>query len=90
MNSVQNALMQARTEELRSAVRAQTAESVLADLFLIYKAAETEPVEEIRDGLGQLVDKLQRTRSAALEQGARVAQLAEDLQVRLRAEETAE
>lgn len=90
MNSVQSALIQARTEEIRSAVIAQTAESVLADLFLIYKAAETEPVEEIKAGLGQLVDKLQRTRSEALEQGARVGQLAIDLHERLRAEEAAE
>ncbi len=82
MSNVQNAMMHARTESIRAAVRAQTAESVLADLFLIYKAAETAPMEDIRAGLGQLVDKLQGARAESLEQVGRLAQLAEDLKVR--------
>jgi hypothetical protein len=79
-------ILKSRMAEIESATQAQTLEGVLADFMLLYRAAESEAVEDIRKGLGALADKLQDQRKESLDRAASVGRLAEDLQVRLQEE----
>ncbi len=86
MNSVQATMMQANMRAEIQKACAQTIESILCDYAAFYRGTETASLEEIRDGLGILMDKLQTARREASEAAESTSRLAQDLMVRLRKE----
>jgi hypothetical protein len=85
-DQAQQVMMKARLEAVQEAAGLNVIESVLADYSLLYRAAESSTVEDIRDGLGQLMDKLQNARKESLERQRIMDQLAVDIRSRLKAE----
>lgn len=86
MTDAHKAMVQARIESRYESARLDVIQAVLADFFLLYQAAENEPVEEIRRALGDLSKKLQDARAGAIERKRIMDQLADDIQTRIESE----